>query len=356
VKTSTVLACGFALALLASILAWFWVKVDAPATPLLIAPTPVETAKLEESATSPSADIQSAPALTRPPVQPPIAAAAPAATNVGSGSKLDQLDRIRDSFRALAKGDPRQALAAVRELKDESERETALLAIVSVWRHGELSPPLQRAGAISEFGLEAGLGLELVHDPELAVLWANELTEAEGRLTLLTVTAMENLATNTAAALALAGQFTAGKERQQFLNAMAGAWADKSTDDALNWAQQLPDPQERDGALQAIRQVAPVGIGTQLTVQEGYPVVSGLIEGTPAALSGQLQTGDRIIAIAQGDGRFVPTSGVPLADLIQLIRGQPGTQVQLQVLPAGASLDSPPRIVPLVRDQIRYKR
>ena len=55
-------------------------------------------------------------------------------------------------------------------------------------------------------------------------------------------------------------------DRRQFLDLILGAWAGKDTDAALGWAQQISDPAERDAALQAIRQVAPVGIGTQVGV------------------------------------------------------------------------------------------
>ena len=108
-------------------------------------------------------------------------------------------------------------------------------------------------------------------------------------------------------------------ERRQFLDTIVGAWAGKDTDAALGWAQQLSDPGERGAALRAIRQVAPVGIGTEISMQDGNPVIRGLLPGTPAALSGQIHPGDRIVALAQGDSRFVETGGVPLSDLVQMI-------------------------------------
>jgi len=51
---------------------------------------------------------------------------------------------------------------------DETERETALLTLVTAWTQGELSPPRLRAERIVNFGLEAGLGIELGKYPELA--------------------------------------------------------------------------------------------------------------------------------------------------------------------------------------------
>src|SRR5262249_876444 len=100
---------------------------------------------------------------------------------------------------------------------------------------------------------------------------------------------------------------------------------------------------------------APVGIGTQLSMQDGYAVIGDLLPGAPAQLSGQVRPGDRIVAIAQGDSRFVNAANVPLGDLVQMIRGAPGTVVQLQLVGADAAEDSTPRTVAIMRDQIRHK-
>jgi len=76
----------------------------------------------------------------------------------------------------------------------------------------------------------------------------------------------------------------------------------------------------------------------------------------PAELSGQLHAGDRIVAIAQGNDSFVDAHGLPLKDLVDMIRGAPGSLLQLQVLPADAAPGSPPQLVAITRDQIKYKR
>jgi carboxyl-terminal processing protease len=84
-------------------------------------------------------------------------------------------------------------------------------------------------------------------------------------------------------------------------------------------------------------------------------VVNDLVAGTPAALSGQLHAGDRILGIAQGNNMFVDAQNLPLPDVIGMIRGAPGTPVQLQVLPADAAPNSLPRTVIIYRDQIKFK-
>jgi hypothetical protein len=274
----------------------------------------------------------------------------PAVTN-----RVEALARLREQFRALAAGDPKVAMVTAKGLTNEVDRETALLALVTEWTHGDLSLPRARATAISTFGLEAGLGMELVNNPELAVLWANEMTQGPVRLALLEQTAAGLLDSNPAAAFELVQQAAPG-EQHQFLNALYASWASTDTEAALHAADQIKDPAERDAALQAIRTTAPVGIGTELRTQDGYPVINGLIAGTPAEASGQLHKGDRIVALAQGDNAFVDTHNVSLGDVVQMIRGAPGTLVQLQVLPVDAAADSPPRTVTIWRDQLKFRK
>src|SRR5438128_3416630 len=50
-------------------------------------------------------------------------------------------------------------------------------------------------------------------------------------------------------------------------------------------------------------------------IQDGYPVLKELLPGTPAALSGPLHAGDRILALAQGDNSFVEANSFSLADI-----------------------------------------
>ncbi len=141
------------------------------------------------------------------------------------------------------------------------------------------------------------------------------------------------------------------------VDAVFAAWAQHDTEAALQWVEQhLSDPGERDMALDAIRKVAPVGIGAEIAQQDGYAVINRLIPDSPAELSGQLHSADRIVAVAQGDSAFLDTRQLPLSELVQAIRGAPGTLIRLQVLPAAAPPDSPPATVTLFREQIKHKK
>lgn len=162
------------------------------------------------------------------------------------------------------------------------------------------------------------------------------------------------LDTDPAAALAVSEQLAPG-ERRPFYDTVFASWAQKDTDAALQWASQLPDEAERDTATKANRNVAPVGIGAELRMQDGYAVINRLLPGTPAEIGGQLRPGDRITAVAQGDHAYVDARGVALNDLVGAIRGEPGTLLQIQILPADAPPDSLPRTVSIVRDQIKFR-
>ena len=294
------------------------------------------------------------------PVVEPVASAATAPVISGaarpslSTNKLERLAQIRESFRSLAAGEAGAALRAAKQLTNSVEREAALMALVTEWQQGELSSPEKRAWAIARYGLDAGLGMELAGNPELALLWANELTEGQARFAVIQSVAAGLLSSDPAGAFALSSQFPQ-EDRQEFNNALFASWAGLDTGAALDWAQGLADPAERDLAIQAIQTVAPVGIGTALAMRDGYPVIANLLPGTPAQLGGQLQPGDIILAVAQDGAAFVDTKGLPMEDIVNMIRGSPGSLVQLQVQPADASSGTPPYTISIVRDQLKFK-
>jgi hypothetical protein len=228
------------------------------------------------------------------------------------------------------------------------------MTLVTDWTYGNLRFPRDRAEDISRFGIEAGLGMELVGNPQLALAWADELTDGPSRQALLTRTASELVGSDPVAAFAIGNQLP-DDQKTNFFNSVFASWGGKDTEAALQWANQLPDA-DREAAIQAIRTQAPTGIGTSVAMKDGYPTIIHLLPGTPAELSGQLHEGDRILALAQGDSSFITAQGVPLADLVKMIRGLPGTTLQLQVLSADAPAGTPPQTISLVRDQLKFKR
>jgi hypothetical protein len=350
-KVSTVLV--LAVVALAAIIAVIYPRSQAPSPELQADP--------QLSFSPPAPPRSEAIPATPPRVEPVLSVAreatitAPPAEKPAATNKLERLDQIRGTFRALATGDPTNALRAAKQITDETERETALLTLVTEWKHGELGPPRQRAGSIANFGLEAGLGIELAGNPELAVAWANELTEGAGRRAVLRETAIRMVSSDPSAAFALSEQLPL-EERRNFIGSLFAGWGAVDTDAAFKWAGQMPDPVARDEAVQAIRTTAPVGIGTALGMVDGYPVINELIPGAPAALSGQIHPGDRIVALAQGDNSFIDAHNLPLEKIVEMIRGAPNTVLQIQVLAADAPQSSAPRTVAILRDQIKFKK
>jgi len=96
-----------------------------------------------------------------------------------------------------------------------------------------------------------------------------------------------------------------------------------------------------------------VGIGASLADLNEYTTIRELIPGGPASLSGQLQVGDRIVGVAQGEnGAMTDVMGWRLDDTVALIRGAADTVVVLDILPAGAGPDSKHKLVSLTRKTI----
>ncbi len=347
-----------ALILAAGVLAATLAVLHPPSQKPISAPQQPDTALSSAPPESPQPETPksaAAPPLPAPSEIETTVVPAPADTPAAATNKLQRLTQTRESFRALAAGDSTSALRAAKQITNETERETALLTLATEWTQGNLRSPQQRAHAIAAYGLEAGLGMELAQQPELALLWANELTDSSGRTALLGATAIALVGSDPAAAFALSDQILQA-DRRSFLDAVFAGWAGKDTDAALRWVDQVPDPAERDAALAAIRSVAPVGIGAALAVEDGYPIIRQMFPGTPSELSGQLHPGDRILALAQGDNSFVDAHSLSLQDIVQMVRGAPGTLLQLQVLSADAPPNSLPRTVPIIRDQIKFKQ
>lgn len=96
-----------------------------------------------------------------------------------------------------------------------------------------------------------------------------------------------------------------------------------------------------------------VGIGAVLTEKDDYTIIRELSPGGPAALSGQLKPGDRIIGVAQGENAVLTDiQGWRLDDSVALIRGTEDTLVLLDVLPVDAGPDGDHKLVKLIRKKI----
>jgi carboxyl-terminal processing protease len=91
------------------------------------------------------------------------------------------------------------------------------------------------------------------------------------------------------------------------------------------------------------------GIGARLQTDGDYTKVSEIIVGGPAWKQGSLEANDRITKVAQGDDpEWTDITGMVINDVVQLIRGTPGTKVRLSIKKA----DGTTQEIPIVRDVV----
>lgn len=90
------------------------------------------------------------------------------------------------------------------------------------------------------------------------------------------------------------------------------------------------------------------GIGAQLKDDDGAIKIAGLITGSPAWKSGQVQQNDEIIKVAQGKDEPVDVRGYAVTDVVKLIRGRKGTEVKITFKKA----DGTTQVVSIIRDEI----
>ena len=96
------------------------------------------------------------------------------------------------------------------------------------------------------------------------------------------------------------------------------------------------------------------GIGALLRLDDGAALIEGIVVGGPAAKQGELQLGDRIVGVAQGDSEMVDILYMKLQKIVDLIRGEEGSTVRLKVVPADGGAGDTKEIV-IVRQKVDLK-
>jgi carboxyl-terminal processing protease len=90
------------------------------------------------------------------------------------------------------------------------------------------------------------------------------------------------------------------------------------------------------------------GIGASLQYEDGNIKVGSLLTGSPAWKSEQIEVGDFITKVAQGNDQPVDLTGYTVEDAVKLIRGKKGTEVKLTL----KKTDGTVKTVSLIRDKI----
>lgn len=80
------------------------------------------------------------------------------------------------------------------------------------------------------------------------------------------------------------------------------------------------------------------GIGASLMSEDGYTVIKQIIPGGAADKDKRIKLNDKIIGVGQNsEGEIVDVVDMKLNDVVDLIRGKPGTTVRLEIIPAAGS-------------------
>lgn len=100
------------------------------------------------------------------------------------------------------------------------------------------------------------------------------------------------------------------------------------------------------------------GIGATLTAEDGAAKIVEIIPGSPAGRDTRdirLKKNDKIIGVGQGDGPIEDVIHQPLDKIVKRIRGKKGTKVVLQVVSASDPSGAAPRLIDLIRDDIKLE-
>lgn len=97
------------------------------------------------------------------------------------------------------------------------------------------------------------------------------------------------------------------------------------------------------------------GIGALLQSEDGICKIRSLTDGGPAQRSKQLKPDDKIIAVAQSNQPPVDVVDMKLSKVVELIRGNKGSEVRLTIIPADAPNSSVRKLVTLIRDEIKLE-
>lgn len=97
------------------------------------------------------------------------------------------------------------------------------------------------------------------------------------------------------------------------------------------------------------------GIGAVLTTEDEYTKVVSIVTGGPADLGGELHPSDKIVGVAQGDEPFVDVIGWRVDDVVDLIRGEKGSVVRLNVIPAASQAGLETRTISITRDTVKLE-
>lgn len=93
------------------------------------------------------------------------------------------------------------------------------------------------------------------------------------------------------------------------------------------------------------------GIGARLQKKNDYTEVTEVISGGPAWREKELESGDIILKVAQGDQEAVDVVGMRIDDVVKKIKGPKGTEVRLTVKKSDGSM----KVISIIRDEVEIE-
>lgn len=93
------------------------------------------------------------------------------------------------------------------------------------------------------------------------------------------------------------------------------------------------------------------GIGAQIGEENGYLRIAAVSVGGPAWRSGEIETGDIILKVGQGDEKPVDIAGFSIPDGVKLIRGANKSTVALTM----KKIDGTIKVIHLVREELKIE-
>ena len=100
------------------------------------------------------------------------------------------------------------------------------------------------------------------------------------------------------------------------------------------------------------------GIGALLTTEDDYPIIVSVVPGGPAEKSGKINPDDKIVKVRQikkVEVDSVDVVGWRIDEVVQLIRGEAGTQLELEMIPAKTEDLSDRKWVLLTREEVKLE-
>ena len=93
------------------------------------------------------------------------------------------------------------------------------------------------------------------------------------------------------------------------------------------------------------------GIGARLQKKNDFTEITELISGGPAWRGKELEPGDIVLKVAQGNKEAVDVIGMRLDDVVKKIKGPKGTEVRLTVKKADGTI----KVISIIRDEIEIE-